>query len=139
VSDPIRDSRAMVAAMSPVLEAGEFAFCTTRDAEKFAKAQPLALGWFREREGLSLILEHGAAEALGFDVSLPMRRIELQVHSALDGVGLTAAVAAALAAEGIPCNVVAAYHHDHVFVPSGESRRALAALEKLQAQTGGEG
>jgi hypothetical protein len=78
----------------------------------------MALGWFREREGVSLILERSTAATLGFDVSLPVRRIVLQVHSALDGVGLTAAVSAALCAEAIPCNVVAAYHHDHIFVPS---------------------
>jgi uncharacterized protein len=48
---------------------------------------------------------------------LAMRQITLDVHSALDGVGLTAAVAVALAAEGIPCNMIAAHHHDHVFVP----------------------
>ena len=127
----------MIAAMTPVLEPSEFVFCTSSDAETIAKAQPLALGWFREREGVSLILERGAAEALGFDVSLPMRRIELQVHSALDGVGLTAAVAAALGAEGIPCNIVAAFHHDHVFVPSDMAERALGALKNVQSEAGG--
>ena len=131
---PIRDGRAMIAAMTPVLAPGEFVFCTSPDAERIAKAQPLALGSFHEREGVSLILERAAAEGLGFDVSLPMRRIELQVHSALDGVGLTAGVAAALAADGIPCNVVAAFHHDHVFVPSQTAERALAALQQLQSQ-----
>jgi len=135
---PIRDGRAMIAAMTPVLAPGEFVFCTASDAETIAKAQPMALGWFREREGVSLILERGAAEVFGFDVSLPMRRIELQVHSALDGVGLTAAVATALGAENIPCNVVAAFHHDHVFVPSEMAKRALAALRKVQSDSGGE-
>ena len=61
-----------------------------------------------------------------------MRRIVLTVHSALDGVGLTAAVASALAAEQIPCNVVAAFHHDHVFVPADMAKRALAILEALE-------
>jgi hypothetical protein len=62
-----------------------------------------------------------------------MRQITLRVHSALDGVGLTAAVASALSDAGIPCNMVAAFHHDHVFVPSSLAAAALDALRKLQA------
>jgi uncharacterized protein len=95
--------------------------------------QPLALGSFHEVEGLTLILPRGTVEALRLAADLPMRRIELTVNSALDGVGLTAAVASALADEGIPCNVVAAYHHDHIFVPSGMAERALVILKALQA------
>ena len=60
-----------------------------------------------------------------------MRRITLRVHSALDGIGLTAAVSAALTEAGIACNVVAALHHDHVFVPAPDAARALSALEAL--------
>lgn len=123
----------MVAGMRPVLEPGEFVFCTTRDEALVAEALAPALGLFREAEGVSLILPPATAETLGFTVGLPMRRIVLSVHSALDGVGLTAAAAGALAAEGIPCNVVAAFHHDHVFVPSGMAERALAALKALEA------
>jgi len=44
--------------------------------------------------------------------------ITLMVHSALDSVGLTAAVTRQLADEGISCNVVAGYFHDHLFVPA---------------------
>ncbi|WP_409995099.1 ACT domain-containing protein [Rhizobium leguminosarum] len=61
-----------------------------------------------------------------------MRQITLNVNSALDDVGLTAGVAASLAEAGIPCNMVAAYHHDHVFVPSGLADRALNLLVALQ-------
>ncbi len=123
----------MLAGMRPVLEAGEVVFCTTSDEALAAAAQPAAQGLFREAEGLSLILPRQTAEALGFPVGLPMRRIVLAVASALDGVGLTAAVASALAAEAIPCNVVAAFHHDHVFVPSERAERALAILKAVQA------
>jgi hypothetical protein len=62
-----------------------------------------------------------------------MRRITLTVPSALDGVGLTAAVATALADAGIPCNVVAAFHHDHLFVPAAMAKRAVRVLLDLQA------
>jgi uncharacterized protein len=70
---------------------------------------------------------------------LVMRQITLTVHSALDGVGLTAAVASALAAEGIACNMVAARHHDHVFVPEAQAQRALAVLERLAMRGGRQG
>jgi len=58
-------------------------------------------------------------------------RISLTVHSALAAVGLTAAVATALAREGIPANVVAGYFHDHLFVPWDRRAAALAALRGL--------
>jgi hypothetical protein len=46
-------------------------------------------------------------------------------------VGLTAAFAAALAREGISCNVIAGLHHDHLFVPWDRRDDALRALEAL--------
>ena len=36
-----------------------------------------------------------------------------------------------LAAEGISCNVVAGYHHDHVFVDEERAEVALAVLRRL--------
>ena len=132
--ETVRGTREMLAGMNPVLDEEEVVFCTTTDKHLIAEAQASALGWFQEREGTSLILPRGVAEAQGFDVSLPMRRIVLEVNSALDGVGLTAAVSAALAAESIPCNMVAATRHDHVFVSSARAERALAILEALQAE-----
>ena len=43
--------------------------------------------------------------------------ITLTVHSSLKSVGLTAAVTSKLAEYEISANVVAAYYHDHIFVP----------------------
>ena len=136
MSKTVHETREMLARMNPLLGEDEFVFCATSDPGLAARAQASALGWFNEEEGTSLILERGAAQALGFDVDLPMRRIVLTVNSALDGVGLTAAVSAALSAAAIPCNMVAAYRHDHVFVPSAMADRALAILEALQAEAG---
>lgn len=127
MTSAVRETSEMISGMSPRLDPEVYVFCATEN-EALAS---LARGWFREDEGLSLILERDAAAALGFDVSLPMRRIVLQVASALDGVGLTAAVASALAAAGIACNMVAAFQHDHVFVPAESAERALAILLEL--------
>ncbi|WP_367718742.1 ACT domain-containing protein [Nitratireductor sp. GISD-1A_MAKvit] len=74
------------------------------------------------------------ADALGFDTEMPMRRITLNVFSALDGVGLTAGVATALAEKNIPCNVIAAFHHDHVFVPEKLADMALSVLQDVQTR-----
>lgn len=127
----MRDTAAMIAGMAPVADGATWHFCTTADAELAARARPTALASFAEAEGMSLILTEAEASALGFATDLPMARITLMVHSALDGVGLTAAVATALAEEGIPCNMVAGYHHDHVFVPVAQAERALEVLRRL--------
>ncbi|MBK8159264.1 MAG: ACT domain-containing protein [Rhodospirillaceae bacterium] len=129
---PIRDAKEMLAGMSPSLIDGDYVFCSTEDAGLAARAQSQAIGWFKESEGTSLILPLLDAEALGFDCASPMRQITLSVYSALDGVGLTAAVAAALAEHNIPCNMVAAFHHDHVFVPRDLAAQALGLLQALQ-------
>jgi hypothetical protein len=124
----VRDTAAMIAGMAPVLRPGCFVFCCVPDADRAARLAPAALASFAEDEGASLLLPEARARAEGFDAALPMACITLTVASALDGVGLTAAVATALAAEGIPANVIAACHHDHVLVPAPLAERALAAL-----------
>ncbi|MBU6265955.1 MAG: ACT domain-containing protein [Sphingomonadales bacterium] len=133
MAGPVGDLRAMLTGLAPVLDEARYAFCTSTDAATIAAALPEALGSFREAEGMTLILPVVRAAALGFDTALPMARIVLTVNSALDGVGLTAAVATALAQRGIACNMVAAFHHDHVFVPADRADEALAVLQGLQA------
>ena len=123
--EKVSERAAMVRHMSPRLAPGRFVFRTIADDAEAASLLPLAQGMFREAEGLSLILpaQDDAQDA--------MRQITLDVNSSLEGVGLTAAVLAALAAHGIACNVVAAYHHDHVFVPEKDAETALDVLINL--------
>ena len=122
----VKALQAMLAGMTPVLTEGRWCFCSVPVREA-ADLLPHAIATFHEAEGLSLILP----VAMAPDAAV-MRQITLNVYSALDGVGLTAAVAAALAANGISCNMVAAYHHDHVFVPEAQAQAALAILLRLQ-------
>ncbi|MEY4982086.1 MAG: hypothetical protein RIR62_352 [Pseudomonadota bacterium] len=122
----------MIAGMDPVLMPGRFCFCTVEDGAAF----PDALGTFREEEGVSVLLPVAAAEARGLPVDSVMRQITLRVHSALEGVGLTAAVAGVLADAGIACNMIAARRHDHVFVPEARAEEALARLKALQRDAG---
>lgn len=132
---PIRDRFAMISGMDPALMPGHFHFCTLSDPALIAAAMTDALATFHEAEGLSLILPEVAARTLGLPLVGPMRQITLQVLSALDGVGLTAAVASVLADHGIACNMVAAFHHDHAFVPAADAERAVGLLRGLAVQT----
>lgn len=127
----VRDTEAMIAGMSPVLDPVIYHFCTFADAAAAEALRGSAIASFAEAEGLSLILPEAAAKHHRVESGLPMQRITLNVYSALDGVGLTAAVAGALAAHGIACNMVAAYHHDHAFVPAADAPRAMVVLTEL--------
>jgi hypothetical protein len=115
--------------MSPTLNPGEYVFCAVQAQEIPADWEPL--GWFREKEARTVILPRSRADALGLSYSFVSAWITLNVHSALEAVGLTAAVSQALSQAGISCNVVAGYHHDHLFVPARGARRALEMLEAL--------
>ena len=117
----------MVAQMRPLLRPGAYVFVTV--AEPPDGVRPVMT--FTEDEGLSLILEQHEADAAKIPYDLVFAWITLRVHSALDGVGLTAAVSTALADVGISCNMVAATHHDHVFVPLTDAEAAMHALEAL--------
>lgn len=86
-----------------------------------------AIMMFREREGVTMIRPaDDTAETDNLWVWL-----ELAVYSALNAVGFMAAIAEALKQADVPCNAVAAYHHDHVFVPLAKAEAAIEALEAL--------
>ncbi|ALW87046.1 acetyltransferase [Hymenobacter sedentarius] len=125
----------LLTAMQPVLNAGEYVFCTTQAAT--AVPADRVLGSFREAEGLTLIVARETADAHGLSYDYVSAWLTLNVHSSLAAVGLTAAVATALSRENISCNVVAAYFHDHLFVAQADAQRALAVLQALTAEAGG--
>ncbi|NOD29796.1 MULTISPECIES: ACT domain-containing protein [Ruegeria] len=125
MSTPITDTNAMIAGMHPDLQPGEFAFVVWPEDKPWPQGTRASCA---EAEGLSLVVPIAAAPK----DAVAMRCITLQVHSSLEGVGLTAAVSSALARAGIPANMVAGYHHDHVYVPSGCSQDALRILQDLQ-------
>ena len=110
---------------------------------KYAKVSALGLMLFgllsfartfaivSEDEGITQIKETTAA-----DKGPLFARITLQVHSDLEGVGLTAAVSNALADQAIACNVIAARHHDHLLVPWEKREEAMDILLALSAKHG---
>ena len=90
----------------------------------------------REDEGTTVIATIEAAAREGWAVGFEAAWLTLDVHSALEAVGLTAAVATALAAESIPCNVLAGYLHDHLLVPVDRVDDALGCLDRLRRDRG---
>lgn len=122
----------LLSSLSPRLNPGRFVFCSV--AQPSAMQVAAAIGSFRETEGTTLILAREDAERLGLAYDYLAAWITLEVHSSLAAVGLTAAFAKALAGEGISCNVIAGYHHDHLFVAEADAERALAALQQLAAE-----
>ena len=84
-----------------------------------------------EPEGTSIVVTQDDADASGLAYQYVAAWITLRIHSALDAVGLTAAISTHLARNGISCNVVAGYHHDHLFVAIEDADRALESLRGL--------
>ena len=110
-----RDLARLLAALDPELHPERYHFSATTELA----LQEGQFAIIREEEGLT---------AIGTDSSGQWARISLRVHSSLEAVGLTAEIAARLAALGISANIVAALHHDHIFVPWDRRTEALEAL-----------
>ena len=121
----------LLRSMSPQLNAGEYVFCTLVDGQLPEGLE--IVGSFREQEGLTVTLERSQAERAGFGFDYVAAWITLNVHSALEAVGLTAAFASALGKAGISCNVIAGYYHDHLFVGQADAERAMQVLRDLAA------
>lgn len=125
----ITDLSTLLRQITPVLQPGTWVFSTTRDRALVGRLR--ALCTFEENEGVTAICERDSAVAAGLPFQGEYRQITLSVHSSLEAVGFLAAVSAALAKAGIPCNAVSAYHHDHLFVPAARAQEAMATLQAL--------
>jgi uncharacterized protein len=121
----------LLRSMSPQLNEGDYVFCTLADYKIPHGCE--VIGSFREQEGLTVIVERQQAEQAGLPYEYIAAWITLNVHSALEAVGLTAAFASALGQAGISCNVIAGYYHDHLFVGRNDAERAMTVLQQLAA------
>ena len=118
--------------MKPRLNKGKFVFCTVETLQKANALDPLCS--FQEEEAVTVILTKKQADEASLPYSGTFAWITLTVHSALEAVGLTAAVSKALTEANISCNVVAAYYHDHIFIPVKDAKQAMAVLTDLSKQ-----
>ncbi|MCM2399007.1 ACT domain-containing protein [Rhizobium sp. S95] len=133
MSNGIIDPVQLLAEMEPQLAPGLFVFVHVPAGHALDLAALDPVGTFRETEGLTLILSEDKAREHGLAGGTPLRQITLDVHSSLEAVGLTAAVSGELARNGIAANVVAAFYHDHIFVPATDAEKALRLLRELSA------
>ncbi len=124
----LTDLRALLAALDPEVDPVPKRFLHASH-EKARERMADALMMFREAEGTTLIVD--VDEDNLDNERMLWARITLRVQSSLTAVGMMAAVSAALARRGIPCNPVSAFLHDHIFVPWERRDDALDALSHL--------
>lgn len=115
----------------PQLAEEEYGFATIPMGRNWPDGL-VPLATFAEDEGASIIATVAAFEAAGIECRTGWARISPGLNSELEGVGLTALMSGALAEVGISCNVVAAYHHDHLFVPWERRQEAMQILEEME-------
>ncbi|MEU0000600.1 ACT domain-containing protein [Streptomyces microflavus] len=123
-----RDLRKLLSGMRPELNPGRYVF-TTVDSGLPPGLTPVVT--VAEREGMTVVARKEEADAAGLAYEYVAGWITLRVHSALEAVGLTAAISRELASVGLSCNVIAGYYHDHLFVPYGRVQEAVSLLEGL--------
>lgn len=121
----------LIKQMEPVLNDGEYVFASVTDLKSIPRE--ITICEVKEKEGTTVVLPKEEALRLGIAFDFVAAWITLNVHSALEAVGLTAAFATALGRAGISCNVIAGYYHDHIFV---DHRSAKKAMEVLWGMTG---
>jgi uncharacterized protein len=120
------DLKVLLATMEPVLQPEPYGYGVW--TQGVLLIEPFAT--VSEAEGMTLVAPLAEMRAAGIS-SNPWARISLTVQSDLAAVGLTAAFAGALGRQGISCNVIAGYHHDHLFVPWDRRADAMVALRAL--------
>lgn len=116
--------------LSPQTSSKTYVFVTTKEGLRLDDLQPLMT--YREDEGTTLIITAQEAEQYGLSYEKLWAKITLGYQSDLDMVGLTALFSRAMTQAHIPCNVVAAYYHDHLFVPYEDRDQAVDILSNLK-------
>lgn len=123
------DLNKLIKGLSPKLNNGEYVFTSIKNIELLNTSEVICT--FKEKEGLTLVLERSRAEQLGLKYNFIASWITLEVYSSLNAVGLTSLVTTELANNKISCNVVVGYYHDHIFVSTKDSLKTLEILNYL--------
>jgi len=116
----------LITNMEPVLNEGIYVFASVLDISKIPRS--MTISEMKEKEGRTVVLSKSNAESLGLSYEFVAAWITLNIHSALEAVGLTAAFATALGENDISCNVIAGYYHDHIFVALKDKEKAMQVL-----------
>lgn len=130
----ITDLDILLSTMQPLLQDGDYIFSTFPNTEMEQTTHLKPVGCFHEKEGLTLIIKKEIADKYEIKYTAVFSLISLTIHSSLEAVGLTAAISTQLAKNGISANVVAAFYHDHIFIPKEQIQSAMNALNELQKE-----
>lgn len=122
--------------MKPILINKEYVFCSLSEARFNSLlatcSHPLnPLLTFREKEGITLIMERKTADANALHYSDVWKMITLSVHSDLSAIGFLAKITDKLSENKISVNVVSGYNHDHLFVHEGDADKTMKILNEL--------
>ncbi|CAK4028320.1 Hypothetical predicted protein [Lecanosticta acicola] len=132
--------RELIKSTTPILEPEQFVFAhlladSSKLPDTFSRMSELNVKMlFREREAWTIILPQAVADREGLGYEFPCRQITLNIHSSLDAVGFIAAIAARLTRLSVGVNCVAAYYHDHLFIPTGREDSVVAELEAMASE-----
>lgn len=126
------DLNILLKSLKPSLNKGSYVFISVNDIRHISR--DIILFEFKEKEGITIIIEQAKADELNFKYDFVASWITLTVHSALNAVGLTAAVSTALTKYNISCNVIAAYYHDHIFVATKDTEQAMEVLSEFSGK-----
>ncbi|MBK8463647.1 MAG: ACT domain-containing protein [Nigerium sp.] len=118
----------ILGSLRPRVRQGTYVYVTLAD-EPAVEAHARIL----EEEGITLVLDQQVADAAGYAYEGVFGWITLQAHTSLSAVGVTAAVATALARVGLSCNVLAGFYHDHLLVPADDVAEAIEVLGGMEA------
>jgi len=121
----------LLATLSPLLNDGEYVFCSFKNAVYGDHLDLKPIASFSESKGLTLIIPKFEADERGLTYNGVFKGITLSVHSSLEAVGLTAAFSKKLTEHGVSANVVAGYYHDHIFVKTEQAEKAIVALNEF--------
>lgn len=116
--------------LNPVLNEGRYVYCSVNTLENIPFSK--ILFFFKENEGITLILKKEDADELNLAYSYIAAWITFKIHSSLEAVGMTAAFSKVLGEANISCNVVAAYYHDHIFIDEKDAEHAMNVLKNIQ-------
>lgn len=119
----------MIKGMKPILNEGEYVFTTVKDISLIDRKHTLCE--FKEKEGVTIIIEREKADELDLNYEYVAAWISLTIHSSLEAVGLTALFSSELARNGISSNIVAGYYHDHIFIDIKDAERTVKVLTNL--------
>lgn len=85
-----------------------------------------------EAEGTTVVSTFSRAAHEEWPYDFVASWLTIDIHSALESIGLTATFSRQLGRAGIPCNVLAGFFHDHILVPHDKRDAAVEVIEALR-------